>query len=125
MDQTVTKAAGQSPVMSVGRVEAVEVRASGTNAEPNSLMEVVLSRDNLMRAYQRVCRNKGCVVTRVPPAWIDMSVDALKQHLQQHWPVVRERLLAGTYQPQTVRWVSIPKPQGGNDCLVSRLYRIV
>jgi len=50
MDQTVTKAAVQSPVMSVGSVEAVEVRASGTNAEPNSLMEVVLSRDNLMRA---------------------------------------------------------------------------
>ena len=41
-----------------------------------------------------------------------MSVDALKQHLQQHWPVVRERLLAGTYQPQTVRRVSILKPQG-------------
>ena len=111
MDQTVTKAAGQSPVMSVGSVEAVEVRASGTNAEPNSLMEVVLSRDNLMRAYQRVCRNKGA-------AGVDhMSVDALKQHLQQHWPVVRERLLAGTYQPQTVRWVSIPKPQGGERLL--------
>ena len=111
MDQTVTKAAGQSPVMSVGSVEAVEVRASGTNAEPNSLMEVVLSRDNLMRAYQRVCRNKGA-------AGVDhMSVDALKQHLQQHWPVVRERLLAGTYQPQTVRRVSIPKPQGGERLL--------
>jgi retron-type reverse transcriptase len=71
----------------------------------------VLSRDNLMRAYQRVLRNKGA-------AGVDhMSVDALKQHLQQHWPVVRERLLAGTYQPQTVRRVSIPKPQGGERLL--------
>jgi len=111
MNQTLTKAAGQSPVMSVGSAETVEVCASGTNAEPNSLMEVVLSRDNLMRAYQRVCRNKGA-------AGVDhMSVDALKQHLQQHWPVVRERLLAGTYQPQTVRRVSIPKPQGGERLL--------
>lgn len=111
MDQTVTKIAGQSPVASVGSAEAVEVRASGTNAEPNALMEVVLSRDNLMRAYQRVLRNKGA-------AGVDnMSVTALKQHLQQHWPVVRERLLAGTYQPQAVRRVSIPKPQGGERLL--------
>ncbi len=111
MDQTVTKIAGQSPVASVGSAEAGEACASGTNAEPNALMEVALSRDNLRRAYQRVLRNKGA-------AGVDnMSVTALKQHLQQHWPVVRERLLAGTYQPQAVRRVSIPKPQGGERLL--------
>ena len=82
------------------RAEAGEACASGTNAEPNTLMEAALSRDNLMRAYQRVLRNKGA-------AGVDnMSVDALKQHLQQHWPVVRERLLAGTYQPQPIRRIS-------------------
>jgi len=97
--------------MIVDSAETVEVCASGTNAEPNSLMEVVLSRDNLLRAYQRVCRNKGA-------ADVDnMLVDALKQHLQHHWPVVRERLLAGSYQPQTARRVSIPKPQGGERLL--------
>lgn len=42
-----------------------------------------------------------------------MPTTALKGHLQQHWPALRERLLAGDYHPQPVRRVSIPKPQGG------------
>ena len=37
----------------------------------------------------------------------------LKDHLKRHWPTIRTRLLAGEYQPQPVRRVDIPKPQGG------------
>ncbi|MBE95213.1 MAG: group II intron reverse transcriptase/maturase [Marinobacter sp.] len=74
-------------------------------------MEQALERPNLMRAYQRVVSNKGA-------AGVDqMPVTALKGHLQQHWPALRERLFAGDYHPQPVRRVSIPKPQGGERIL--------
>ena len=42
-----------------------------------------------------------------------MTVDKLVDHLQQHWPGIRERLLKGDYEPQPVKRVEIPKPDGG------------
>src|SRR5438552_7097352 len=33
--------------------------------------------------------------------------------MKQHWPSIRERLLRGTYPPEPVRRVEIPKPDGG------------
>jgi RNA-directed DNA polymerase len=42
-----------------------------------------------------------------------MSVEQLKPYLQEHWAKIREELLKGEYQPQPVRCVEIPKPQGG------------
>ena len=72
-----------------------------------SLMDAVVERGNLMLAYQRVVENKGA-------AGVDqLAVTELKDHLKRHWPAIRARLLAGTYQPQPVRRVDIPKPQGG------------
>jgi RNA-directed DNA polymerase len=60
-----------------------------------------------MLAYQRVVANKGA-------AGVDaLTVTELKDHLKRHWPTIRARLLAGTYHPQPVRRVDIPKPQGG------------
>jgi RNA-directed DNA polymerase len=71
------------------------------------LMEAVVERGNLKLAYQRVVENKGA-------AGVDaLTVSELKEHLKRHWPTIRARLLAGTYQPQPVRSVDIPKPQGG------------
>ncbi|PTB91560.1 group II intron reverse transcriptase/maturase [Marinobacter sp. B9-2] len=111
MGQGIQGGAGQYPAETEVRVEADAGAHSWTNAEPNTLMEQVLERPNLMRAYQRVVSNKGA-------AGIDqMPVTALKGHLQQHWPTLRERLLAGDYHPQPVRRVSIPKPQGGERVL--------
>jgi len=42
-----------------------------------------------------------------------MTVEALDGHLKQHWPAIREQLLLGTYGPQPVKRVEIPKPDGG------------
>jgi group II intron reverse transcriptase/maturase len=70
-------------------------------------MEVVCERDNLKLAYQRVVANKGAAGVD------DVGVAEFKDHLKQHWPTIRARLLAGTYIPQAVRRVDIPKPQGG------------
>jgi RNA-directed DNA polymerase len=72
-----------------------------------SLMEAVVERGNLKLAYQRVIENKGA-------AGVDqLAVSELKEHLKRYWPTIRARLLSGAYQPQPVRSVDIPKPQGG------------
>lgn len=75
------------------------------------LMELVVSRENMTQAYARVVGNKGA-------AGIDkMSVADLKPFLVEHWPRVREDLLADRYEPQSVRGVEIPKPGGGTRLL--------
>jgi len=77
-----------------------------TNAE-SALMEQVVDRANLQRAYQRVKRNKGA-------AGIDgLAVTELGDLVRQHWPTIKAKLLAGSYQPQPVRRVTTPKPNGG------------
>ncbi|MFW9847330.1 MAG: reverse transcriptase domain-containing protein [Candidatus Thorarchaeota archaeon] len=42
-----------------------------------------------------------------------MNTKQLRAHLKQHWPQIKEQLLCGSYQPQAVRRVEIPKPSGG------------
>lgn len=42
-----------------------------------------------------------------------MTVDDLVNYLKQHWPATREELLKGDYEPQPVKRVEIPKPDGG------------
>ncbi len=70
-------------------------------------MEEVCGRENCRQALARVRANKGS-------AGVDgMAVHELPEYLKQHWPVIREQLLSGTYKPQPVRRVEIPKPDGG------------
>jgi RNA-directed DNA polymerase len=70
-------------------------------------MEEVCERENCKRALARVKANKGS-------AGVDgMTVHELPEFLKQHWPVIGEQLLSGTYKPQPVRRVEIPKPDGG------------
>ena len=71
------------------------------------LMEEIISRGNMQKAYNRVVSNKGA-------AGVDgMSTGQLKGYLQTDWQRIKEELLNGTYQPQPVRKVEIPKPDGG------------
>jgi RNA-directed DNA polymerase len=42
-----------------------------------------------------------------------MTVQEMPAYLKQEWPRLREDLLGGRYQPQPVRRVEIPKPEGG------------
>jgi RNA-directed DNA polymerase len=71
------------------------------------LMEEVCGRENCKQALKRVKANKGS-------AGVDgMTVQQLPEYLKQHWPAIREQLLSGTYKPQPVRRVEIPKPDGG------------
>jgi len=71
------------------------------------LMERILSRENLLSALKRVERNKGS-------HGVDgMPVQNLRKHFLEHWESMKMELLQGTYEPQPVRRVEIPKPDGG------------
>jgi len=70
------------------------------------LMEQVVRRENMLAAYKRVVRNGGA------PGVDGLSVDDLWGYCQKHWARVREELLGGTFCPQPVRQVEIPKPGG-------------
>lgn len=75
--------------------------------ENERLMEAVVERGNMLRAYQRVMRNKGS-------AGVDgITVDELKPLLKTQWKVIKEELLGDRYKPQSVLRVEIPKPDGG------------
>jgi RNA-directed DNA polymerase len=73
----------------------------------SGLMGKVCERLNLQAALKRVRRNKGS------PGIDGMTVDELAAHLCEHWPRLREDLLAGTYQPAQVKQQLIPKANGG------------
>jgi RNA-directed DNA polymerase len=75
--------------------------------EDMRLIERLVERKNMRKAYTRVMRNKGA-------AGIDkMTVEALMPYLKEKWPEIREQLVKGEYNPRPVRRVEIPKPGGG------------
>src|SRR6201996_7237796 len=84
------------------------------------LMEEVCDRGNLVRAWKRVRSNRGS------PGVDGMTIEDAKAYLREHGPSIRSQLLDGTYQPQPVKRVEIPKPDGGVrklgvPCVVDRL----
>jgi len=97
------------PVGRVGEGPEVSTAEHRTKspAMSDQLMEEILERGNLKKALKRVQSNKGA------PGIDGVTVDALPGYLREHWPTMREQLLEGTYKPQPVRRVEIPKPNGG------------
>jgi RNA-directed DNA polymerase len=82
--------------------------ATRENSEPEAeqLLEAVVERKNMWLALKQVERNKGA-------AGVDqMTVAQLRAYLREHWLGIKEELLAGSYQPQPVLKVEIPKPGG-------------
>jgi RNA-directed DNA polymerase len=71
------------------------------------LMERICDRDNLNRAYRKVRANKGA------PGVDGITVDELAAWIAAHKDALIASLLEGSYQPQPVRGVQIPKPGGG------------
>ena len=71
------------------------------------MLERILSRENLIQALTRVERNKGSHGVD------EMPVQNLRAHIMEHWTTIRRQLEKGTYYPQPVRRVEIPKPNGG------------
>jgi RNA-directed DNA polymerase len=114
-----------------GRSDAPKAAAKGTEtlmakhrteslAGTERLMEEVCELENCKQALQRVKANKGS------PGIDGMTVDQLSEYLKQHGLEIGEQLRNGTYQPQPVRRVEIPKPDGngmrklGIPCVLDR-----
>jgi len=76
-------------------------------ASHEQLMEEVCERENCWQAYKRVKANKGS------PGIDGLKVGELLGLPEAALASIREQLLRGTYQPQPVRRVEIPKPDGG------------
>ncbi len=75
--------------------------------DTSSLMEQILSNENLNQAYLQVVRNKGA-------EGVDgMKYTELKEHLAENGESIKEQLRTRKYKPQPVRRVEIPKPDGG------------
>src|SRR5580658_7320887 len=98
----------EAPRVSNEGTEALTAkRGTESPAIGEQLMEEVCERENCKQALARVKANKGS------PGMDGMTVQQLPEFLKQHWPVIREQLLSGTYVPQPVKRVEIPKPDGG------------
>jgi RNA-directed DNA polymerase len=99
---------GEAPNGPGGGTESFAAkRGTESPAIGEQLMEEVCERENCKQALARVKANKGS-------AGMDgMTVRQLPEHLKQQWPVIREQLLSGTYRPEPVKRVEIPKPDGG------------
>jgi len=77
--------------------------------DPNEyLLERILSKENMERAWKRVKANHGA------PGVDGIAIEQFPDHTRPLWSGIRESLLAGTYQPSPVRRVEIPKPTGGS-----------
>ena len=87
--------------------QAVTALEEPADERPLMVLEAVVCRENMQRAWRRVRSNRGA-------AGVDgLTIDRTAERLRTEWPRIREELLAGCYQPQPVRRVDIPKPGGG------------
>jgi RNA-directed DNA polymerase len=82
-------------------------REAGSPALHDELMTAVLNPVNLRQAWKRVKANRGA------PGIDGVRVEDWPDHAREHWPAIRRQLEDGSYRPQTVRRVMIPKGSGG------------
>lgn len=103
--ETRLEAGGNGKVQSIS--PAFENGRNGERAYTHDLMEDILAKDNMNRAYKRVVKNGG------KHGMDGMRVDELLPFLKEHGNQLRKGLWEGKYKPQSVRRVDIPKPDGG------------
>ena len=90
-----------------GAQSAVQPGNEETAGRSQNLLEAILYRDNLNRAYKRVKANKGA------PGVDGMTVEEALPWLKKHGKEMTEAIRSGKYKPTAVRRKEIPKPDGG------------
>ena len=98
---------GETPTAHQSGEAGRAARGNERSGSERLLMEQAVARENATQAFKRVRRNKGS------PGIDGMTVDELELSLREHWPAIREQLLAGSYQPSVVKRQLIPKSGGG------------
>lgn len=88
-------------------VETLTAAYGDERSRTDRLMERAVEEGNVQAAVRRVKRNKGS------PGIDGMNVKELPQYLRENWERLRQELLTGSYRPQPVKRVEIPKPNGG------------
>jgi RNA-directed DNA polymerase len=106
MPEDSRKVAGGTSEKKERERQAFTAAKGKTQPEAEKLLEEVLRCENMLRALKRVRSNKGA------PGVDGMTVDELTPYLITEWPCIREELLKETYQPEPVKQVEIPKPNG-------------
>jgi RNA-directed DNA polymerase len=87
--------------------EAALARDAQTDCGASDLLGQALARENMAAAWKRVKANKGS-------AGVDgRTVQDTGEYLKSAWPDIRRRVLDGSYRPEPIRRVGIPKPGGG------------
>lgn len=107
MSRAPSKGSGRKPLEQEAGASSVTAEPTPRPEAETGLLEMILSRENMMAALRRVETNKGA------PGVDGLSVEQLRGHLTAHWATIKEDLLAGRYKPAPVRGVEIPKPGGG------------
>ncbi len=72
-----------------------------------NLIDRIVTNGNLWRAFKKVKENGGA------PGVDGITVHELKSHLRKYFEPLKQKLMDGTYQPQPVKRVAIPKSDGG------------
>ena len=90
-----------------GAQSAVQPGSGETAGRSQNLLEAILYRDNLNRAYKRVKANKGA------PGVDGVTVEEALPWLKEHGKEMTEAIRSGKYKPTAVRRKEIPKPDGG------------
>lgn len=89
------------------RCERQTFTATEATNQNTILIEAMLERGNMLKAYKQVVGNKGA-------SGVDgMTTEDLKEYLRKHWLQLKDEVLAGRYKPGPVQEVEIPKPGGG------------
>lgn len=102
--EPIAEGGGRNLLSTAGGVSSVTAAEENSRPDTEHLMEAVVERENMKAAYKRVVSNRGS-------SGVDeMTVEDLAAHLRENWPVIKEGLLKGTYEPEPVRGVEIPKP---------------
>lgn len=89
-----------------GQSEPANMKTTALDFVPENLMEQIVDERNMERAWKKVKANRGA------PGPDGMTLDAFFQTFREQWPIVRQQLLDGTYEPSPARRKSIPKPDG-------------
>ena len=106
MPETTPGGSGRNLREAGGGASSATARKGNFCPETKKMMEAVVERKNMIKAYKRVVGNKGAAGV------YGMSTEKLKPYLQANWGRIKEQLVADRYTPQPVLRVKIPKAGG-------------